>query len=500
MSFQAVKALRQAGKLEEALALAYQLLEAAPELRWNKLAAAWVHYDLLKQHAEAGDIAEGITQLRQLQALQLSSDEKMIFDQCAWQVRRLLSAWQKVPGENYTQVDDLFAILQTFHFTRPSEAYSVLYQGFHKILAPWSKHLEFADWWQFDHFRPEDYQAQEFKGKKTMALVEQAYLAYAKKLLAGVQGSQRDGIHERIRDFLPRLDRLIQQHPEYQYPIYFKVKLHQALGDTANLVSVFLPFARQKRNDYWVWQLLADIHESAPDLQLACYCKALALKTPEEFLGKVRLSMAAVLLERQMYAEAKTEIEQLSNYYQSKGWKLPPQLVSWKTQDWYHRSTAHPHNQALYRQHAPLAEASLYEDIPEEIVAVAYVNAPKHILHFIKNQHQSGYFRYAGQLSESPRIGDVLAVRFQGEGKDNHYKTHTIRITQPPQPCAALKTFEGPLKILLPQNIGFVQDVFVEPAFLHKHKLVQGQHLSGKALLSFNPKKQKWGWKAVSPF
>ena len=53
MSFKEIKELRQAGKLNEALQMANQALEADRENIWNKRGAAWVYYDLLKINATA---------------------------------------------------------------------------------------------------------------------------------------------------------------------------------------------------------------------------------------------------------------------------------------------------------------------------------------------------------------------------------------------------------------------------------------------------------------
>lgn len=49
MSFNEVKALREAGKLEEALQMAQQNLEAQSDNIWNKRAIAWVYYSTLKK-------------------------------------------------------------------------------------------------------------------------------------------------------------------------------------------------------------------------------------------------------------------------------------------------------------------------------------------------------------------------------------------------------------------------------------------------------------------
>jgi len=496
MSFKEVMALRKAGKLDEALALAEKGRVLAPDDRWSKLAAAWVYYDWLKYYTEKEAFGEGLQQLHNIQALHLPPEERMVYDQCAAQIGRMAVALQKKEPIDYATIDKLFAILRTFHLTRPSDTYSYLYRSFHKLAAQWDAYPAFADWWGFDHLQPKDYQPGEFKGKKTMALAEQAYLAYAKKLLAQTQGLQPPANAEKIRDFLIKLEHLIQSYPAYQYPVYFKVKLLLALGETAHLVKVFLPFARQKKNDFWVWQLLAEVFAAEPEHQMACYCQALSLKTSEDFLGKLRWSFAALLLSRHMYAEAKTEIECLLRHYEKKGWKVPSAVMTWKNQDWYRHTTALPANKALYARYTPLAGDILYQDIPEEIIAVSFVNSTKKMLNFVKDKNKSGFFNYSS-LPADPRIGDILAVRFDGSGKDGFFKMLTGRLLTTHHNCKAIKVFEAPLTLIQPHNFGFAGDVFVAPQLVQKYQLVHGQILSGKALLSFDARKKTWGWKAI---
>src|SRR5690606_30201825 len=112
-------------------------------------------------------------------------DEKMVFDQCAWKIGSMVYALQKTSPVDYTKINTLFEIVKTFHFTKPSEAYSFIFKAFLKGHAQWSNYLEFADWWGLENLLPEDYQAEEFEGRKLLSTAEQAYMAYAKKLLEG---------------------------------------------------------------------------------------------------------------------------------------------------------------------------------------------------------------------------------------------------------------------------------------------------------------------------
>lgn len=500
MSFKEIKELRQAGKLDDALQMAHQALESEPDNIWNKRAASWVYYDYLKINAQPGSFEFFKENLIKIRDLQLPEDEKMVFDNCSWQIGSLVFGLQNAEHVDYAKINELFEIIKDFHFTKPSEAYSFIYKAFHKGYQNWSSYLTFADWWNLENLRLEDFLKEEYNGKKMMSIAEQAYIAYSKKLLEGKSldpyGQQRVIDKEKIQSFLPKLDGLIDKYPDYQYPPYFKAKLLLALGNEQNVLSAFLPFAKQKRNDFWVWELMAEIFSEDKEIQFACYCKALSLKTPEDFLVKLRQTFSEMLINKKMYNEAKTEIQKIIETREKQEWKLPFQLVLWTAEDWYKSATSKKDNRDLYSNYIKLAEEILFQDIPEEIIAVEFVNENKNMLNFVKDKRKFGFFNYSNFL-KNPQIGDLLKVRFTGDGQDGFYKILSATKAESNVSSEALKKFDGNLKVVHPQNFGFVEDVFFEPKIISEHKLNDGMTVKGKAILTFNKKKNVWGWKAI---
>ncbi len=501
MSFKEIKELRQAGKLDEALQMANQALESEPENVWNKRAAAWVYYDYLKKFSQSESFEGFKENLIRIKNLNLPEDEKMIFDNCAWQIGSLLFTLQKVENVDYVKINEILDLIKNFQFSKPSEAYSFLYKAFHKGYQNWPNYLTFADWWNFEYFRSEDYLKEEFNGKKIMSIAEQAYIAYSKKLLEGEPidtfGHQRVIDKDRIQSFLPKLDSIIEKHPAYQYPPYFKAKLLLALGNDENVLAAFLPFAKQKRNDFWVWELMAEIFSEDKEIQFACYSKALSLKTPEDFLVKLRQTFAGMLVDRKMYREAKTEIDKIIATRSEHKWKVPDQIEQWTTQDWYKSATTKRDNRDLYSKHLKRAEEILFQDIPEELIVVEFINENKNMINFVKDKHKFGFFNYAGHLVK-PQIGDILKVRFNGDGQDGFYKVLTLQKADDKLDTDALKDFQGSLKIISPQNFGFIEDVFLEPKLIQDNKLSDGIEYRGRAILSYNKKKKELGWKAIA--
>lgn len=503
MSFKEIKELRHAGKLDEALQMANQALETEPKNIWNKRAAAWVYYDYLKKNIQPALFETFKENLIKIKELQLPEDEKMVYDNCAWQISCLVFGLQKAEHVDYGKIYELFEIIKDFHFTKPSDAYSFIYKAFHKGYQNWSSYLAFADWWNLENLRSEDFIKEEFKGKKMMSFAEQAYIAYSKKLLEGEPlgafGKHRVIDKKKIQSFLPKLDALIDKHPDYQYPPYFKAKLLLASGTDENVLNAFLPFAKQKRNDFWVWELIAEIFSEDKEVQFACFCKALSLKTPEDFLVKIRQTFSELLIDKRMYNEAKTEIQKIIVTREKHEWKLPNQLVQWTEQEWYKSAIAKKDNQDLYSSHIKQAVEILFQDIPEEIIAVEFVNENKSVLNFVKDKRKFGFFNYSGNLTK-PQIGDLLKVRFNGDGQDGFYKILSAKKADSDVASDAMKDFEGTIKVISPQNFGFIDDIFIDPRIIEESKLTYGQLIKGRAILSFNKKKNEWGWKAVVIF
>jgi len=42
-----------------------------------------------------------------------------------------------------------------------------------------------------------------------------------------------------------------------------------------------------------------------------------------------------------------------------------------------------------------------------------------------------------------------------------------------------------------------IEDIFIDPKIIEESKLTDGQTVKGRAILSFNKKKNEWGWKAI---
>lgn len=494
-----IKELRKAGKLEEALEMAKTELLADPENIWPKRNISWVYCEYLKVNATTEHFDSFLSYLNEIKNLQLPEDEKMLFDNVSWQIGKLCFALSKQEVLDFNKMNLLFHTFKDFHFTKPSESYSFLFKAFHKGLKESDNYTEFTDWWDFKNFMPEDYQKERMpNGKEMMSLVEQAYIAYAKHLLPKQSYFAPEVLDkEKTLAFMPSLDKIIEEHPEYQYPPYFKAKLLLALGDKENMLSALLPFAKRKRNDFWVWEVLSEAFSDDEEKVLACYCRALSCNGLEEMLVKLRQKMAAIFVHRKLYNEAKTEITFLVKTRTENKWKIPNEVANWQGQEWYKNAIVKRSNVNFYKDYFEIADVLLFGDEKEEMVFVDFVNKDRKIVNFIAADDKVGFFKYERFLN-SVEVGDVLKVRFQNENKEGLYKVYTAaKHNDDKFKEHFFKNVKGRINIPERKDFGFVDGAFVSQDIIKKMNLENGLTVSGQAIKSYNRVKNQWSWKAL---
>ena len=75
-----------------------------------------------------------------------------------------------------------------------------------------------------------------------MSLAEQAYIAYSKALL-------KRNDREKIENFVPKIEKLMEDYPDMMYPGYFCGKLKLAMGvERESALDIIMPFVRKKKN------------------------------------------------------------------------------------------------------------------------------------------------------------------------------------------------------------------------------------------------------------
>lgn len=493
-----IKELRKSGKLEEALALAKTELAAEPENIWTKRNISWVFWEYMKQNNTGEQYDIFTSWLDEIKKLELPPEEIMLYEQICFPLGSLIFNLAK-SNETDIRIQSLFEAIKDIPFPKPTSGASFLFKAFHKGFKNAPHYLMLADWWNFENFMPEDFEKDLLpNGTNVMSIAEQAYINYAKHLLPKYDHDLGITFNkEKAEAFLPKLTILEETHPKFQYPAYYHAKLLLALGDNENVLETILHFAKRKKNHFWVWQLLAEIFSNDADTVFACYCRALSCNSPEEMLVRLRQKMAALLIEKNLYNEAKTEIDLSVKAREAHSFPIPNAINSWKNSDWYKKAEGKKTNADFYKQFIPKAEAILFSDVPEELVFVEFVNSDRQLLNFLTKEFKTGFFKYDRFINDVA-IGDVLKVRFQGGFNEGINNVQTVIKTDDDNfKKQFVKEVSGTIRILEGRTFGFVDDVYVHEKIISKLNIKDGSELSGKAFKSFNKQANEWGWKYI---
>lgn len=493
-----IKELRLAGKLEEAYAMAKAELESDSSNIWGKRNLSWVLYAQLD--AVASNLDAFLAKINEVKELDLPASEEMFFDNISIVISKAARLITHEATLDINKVHRLFDSIKELSLKRNSKWFSVLFNAIHKGMKESNRYIEFADWWDFKNFRPEDYQKEKMpNGKEVMAIAEQAYIAYAKHLMPKqVNFGMQDFHREKVLKFLPNLDLIIEKYPDFVYTGYYKAKLLLTLGDKENILAELLPFARKKKNDFWVWDILSEACQNDKEKVFACYCKALSCQSPEEMLVNLRQKMARILVSKTLYSEAKTEIDQLVKIRKNKEYNIPSEVASWQTTEWYKNAVASKSNLQFYKKYIPIAEELIFSDIPEELVIVEFVNSDKKILNFIASENKFGFFKYE-RFFENVKIGDILKVKFEPRPIENRYNLYSASLTTDDVfKSHFFKKVAGNVKIQSGKQFGFLNDIFVHSSIISKLKLTDGMAIEGDAIKTYNQEKKQWGWKLIS--
>lgn len=492
-----IKELRQAGKLDEAYAMAKAELDIDLSNIWGKRNLSWVLYAQLDELASNLDAFIG--KINEVKEMDLPASEDMFFDNISIVISKAARVITHEATLDINKMHLLFDSIKDISFKRNSKWFSVLFNAMHKGMKESNRYIEFADWWDFNNLRQEDFQKEKMSnGKEVMAIAEQAYIAYAKHLLP--KQNQYGEIvfnKDKAKAFLPVLSQIVEDYPQFQYPAYFNAKLLLALGDKDNMLESLLPFARKKRNDFWVWEILAEAFLNDQDKVITCYCKALACKSPDEMLVNLRQKMARLLIARKLFNEARTEIDLLVHARKQHGFKIPTEVTNWQDMDWYKTAVQSKSNFGFYKVNIPTAESLLFSDVTEESVIVEFVNTDKKILNFIATETKFGFFKYDRFFSDV-KVGDTLKVRFQGGSNEGIHQLYTaIKVNDETFKKKFMRELNGIIRIPAGKPFGFMDDVFIHPSLVTKYKLTDGIQFTGKAIKSYNQEKKLWTWKLL---
>jgi hypothetical protein len=537
MSIAEVKNLRNQNKFEEAEKMSGLDLEAKPDDIWLKRNHAWSLYYMIKKHVQAGESEQAKRYYSNFESLSMPQDEVLIYERMAY-FKRVLSenfisakkmieegrfeeafdlhandenvkseqiAWALyylARNQNKSKNPDKAAFLSRLEvFTNKAEpqhqlVYKLLVQEVMKLpLEYWTSRsmtwdLEFLG--LFDALDPEDFEKQEYEGKKLISLAERLHIAYSKALI------REKASPEKVKHYLSAVvEVLLESHRGMLYVPYFKAKLLLEIGDRKEGMEAFLPFARKKQGEFWVWQVFAEYYQEEQELYLSCLCKALDCKVKPEFLSGIKERLIAHLIRVRDFDWAKSELDHLLQIREKQGWGMRTSHRSDLAAAWYVQSKGIS-LKGKYEGYKGKAEELLgvgfgvgSVKIP---IVVEFINEDKRVFSFVTKDQVKGF----GKYTKKPELGELYVLEGSA-GEGGFYKVDQLKEFLDVESMLHLrKMVTGKLKQLNGKPFGFVEGVFVTPALIQQYKLIADQPIEGVALYGAVKGKAEMSWRMIS--
>ncbi|MDI9846734.1 hypothetical protein QM467_01525 [Rhodoblastus sp. 17X3] len=219
------------------------------------------------------------------------------------------------------------------------------------------KALPFLRLWNPDRLTEEDFASQTGSdGKTYVSLAERALQAAAAE---AIEGDRPDD----LRFILPHVEAALKRFPEHIWLKLHLVKLLRGLRKTGEARALAIEFAREKATEYWVWDLIADLSPGDAALQLSCFAKALICSQDDDFVGKVRLKLAALVAD-QHPAEARFEVERVLSHRAHSGYRIPRDAKAMSESAWFAAASPKSTDRDFYARFTEEADALLFSHLP----------------------------------------------------------------------------------------------------------------------------------------
>ena len=476
------------GQIKEAYDLAKADLEEQFPGAQQEL--GWVLYYKIREDVNTSNFQSLLSNLDELNALdQLTiPKDNIIFENILFKVAMYVKS-NVLPANIGTpsKLSALFAKLKNYSFD-PSKGYSFLLQSFIKYDV-WLEMADFIDWWDLKKLTKDDYiPFKTNEGKAIISVAERAYIAKSKALL-------RLNNFGRIEKFLPELDKLMNEYPQMTYPGYFYGKLLLLFGSTQEEeLRVILPFARKKTSEFWVWQLLSDVFSKDPEKQLACLLRAVHCHAQESYLGRVRIKLAELYIQRNQYDLAKFHIEKVVQHYLLQRWRLPYEVECWIHQPWFNTA-------------APSARIPIdFKSITQEILCTGSIKAVAIVTHIATDTQKAILIygkkkRMIQKLPFKPVIGTVLSINYIME-QDGRPCVLCAKRTSLSENTDYIKNANGSVQKRDDQEFAFLktskESFYIAPQTVRRFNLHNKDKINSLIVYDFNYKKETWGWTCIS--
>lgn len=327
MPYSEINSLRKQGRLPEATALAENEYQKMPG-KFEAIALFWCLNDELKM-SDSTDNDHLVERMRSL-AQKHDPDNELLKKVIASaenmrtpQGQAEKKGWNVLRQLQQTDVADinsrkrlLWEYLQLDN-PRPSKLHSRIMAEALKMESAEPETFafsKFADMWDLHNLSTEDWRQTTSKnGFKMPSAVERIISAYIREM--HMTGTVPGPVMREL------LDEAADQFPKNSHLARYQAQIMVKDGNISQAIDKYKELLLRYPEKFYLWDDLAEIVDD-PDLKLALLCGAALTGVNDEFLVNIRLKLAEMLCNRQLYANALGELELYRAAHERKGWPL----------------------------------------------------------------------------------------------------------------------------------------------------------------------------------
>lgn len=264
--------------------------------------------------------------------------------------------------------------------------------------------------WNLEFFRDEDWRAEvgaDGTQYKPLALK-------ALKLSSDALSSMPKSAPSDVSSLLICYEKAVALFPEDEWLLrdYAKLYLHE--GSVTEARKIYERLILMLPDKYYIWQEFAGCW-SEPDVRIALLCKAISLERNEDFVGKIRVSLARALIDTGLYAEARCELALYKKHYERKSWRVGPDFVRLFSKVDKPGVELLSGNKGFYAAQIDKAEEIAYSNVPCVMVALVDIwkRGTDRMFSFANSSGLSFSVKQKRYDSlKKARLGQVLGVKF----------------------------------------------------------------------------------------
>lgn len=332
------------------------------------------HADVVKRCSNEAK-AKPLEAYQELSALPLEELAPELHEQCGWVLYWYLKAKMADKDFSAEQMAQLCVQYCGLSLTLPSRLHSLVLSMVSRF-ARSHQEFHFMTFWEacglHEQLREEDWQRTQKDGKEWPSLAEDCARALPKS----------EGSEEETRYVWEFLGMIVQKGTADENTLRDYARLCAKVdNDPKQAREIYAKLLLGKNAQYYLWAESSNYVEDN-DTKIALLLKALRLQPKEEFLGKIHLALADVLIQEHFLVDAEKEIEKLVSCYQKNRWRVPSACfeLADRCKD---KTNNRPLDRASYES---LAEDYAYGDLPQAYGYVDYINQDKRMLHIIDDK------------------------------------------------------------------------------------------------------------------